>query len=55
MDFLRLYTVEEDVQASPTDFSVSVKSQCFSSQNEHVEVLWAQYHEMQIFQTSSAR
>ena len=39
MDFLRLYTVEEDLQASLTDFSVSVKRRFFSSQNEHVEDL----------------
>lgn len=39
MDFLRLYAVEEDVQASLTGLSVSVKRRCFSSQNEHVEDL----------------
>lgn len=44
MDFLRLYTVEEDLEASFTDLSASVKRRWFSSQNEHVEDLWAQCH-----------
>lgn len=39
MDFLRLYAVEEDFQASLAGLSVPVKRRCFSSQNEHVEDL----------------
>lgn len=52
MDFLRLYTVEGDPQASLT-FCQSRK--CFSSQNERIEDLWAQWHEVQILPTSPAR
>lgn len=39
MNFLRLYTIEEDLQASLTNLSVSVKRRCFSSQNEYVKDL----------------